>query len=396
MAPRPDAPLGNFFSSLASRFSAADGATIYNTAERSVAEFIETSGITDSKQLFQTLILAAATGLNGAKKLTFAQKELVNHIFGRIYRGSLGDVYAMLRTEIGESTYAQLQSFCRSGSDRAGIPLLKFILCFAYIDGALDPQIARRLDAIFGMALVVHFMNDNPPENLPQEQPQEQTAEDWQAQDEEEYQQELERWKQHCSDIAAKRREEVLQRIKLAEQRIKDEVKQEHENTCAACRSRIDDLKARITEAENTKAKLGLFKVAEKKAQQQIVDDSLAAIAKEEQQLLKAKGNLDSLLACAADTARKDRTVFEQEAAALHPMPEMSRAFLERFGNRFYRDAIVDQLKDGRLYTLEDLMGVPVLKDLSEEKIQAYLKTLVIDSVVERIHRGNRYWFRYI
>lgn len=152
---------GNFFASILEEFASADDNVIRNTAESSMVEFIQASAMTDGTRIFQALIIAANIGLGGVKSLTAKQKRFADFIFSKIYTGEMDTIYDKITNDIPESYYQLLELFCNLGKKEVGMPLLYYILSFAYIDGELDPDVASRLEQIFGMVLLFQFFEQD-------------------------------------------------------------------------------------------------------------------------------------------------------------------------------------------------------------------------------------------
>lgn len=120
----------------------------------------ELSGIyDDSGQIFAILIFAAAIGIGGDGKINKDEKYAIKEILGEAWTGPINALYDAVSATINDDTYNYdtLEKIVQLGNNIA-IFLLKLILSFAYIDGSFEDDVARRLDPIFGMSLLMAFM----------------------------------------------------------------------------------------------------------------------------------------------------------------------------------------------------------------------------------------------
>ena len=144
--------IGNVLRQLMDDFQNASEETIIGTAVNSIGDFINQSGMKTPQRIFQAMVIAAKVGIaTKTGSLNDKEKQISDEVFGRIWKGDMETIYAMLSQEIEEGEYQFLQVV---GATPIGIELLKFILAFAYIDGEVDEAIAERLEGCFGVALL--------------------------------------------------------------------------------------------------------------------------------------------------------------------------------------------------------------------------------------------------
>ena len=149
--------IGNVLRQLMDDFQNASEETIIGTAVNSIGDFINQSGMKTPQRIFQAMVIAAKVGIaTKTGSLNDKEKQISDEVFGRIWKGDMETIYAMLSQEIEEGEYQFLQVV---GATPIGIELLKFILAFAYIDGEVDEAIAERLEGCFGIALLGDFFN---------------------------------------------------------------------------------------------------------------------------------------------------------------------------------------------------------------------------------------------
>lgn len=149
----------NLFANIENKFEFADKEEITATAFSSLGEIIEAlegkDGFGD-KFLFAIMILGAKLGVAGDGIINDQEKELIEEVFGRIWNGSIDEIYELIGTEIEDSDYTLVEVLTQLGNVVA-MPFLNYVLSFAYIDGEIEDDVAERLDNLFGMNLMVDF-----------------------------------------------------------------------------------------------------------------------------------------------------------------------------------------------------------------------------------------------
>ena len=150
---------GNFFNDLVNQIKSKTESEILSIATDSMREFIPASQMTDAKRIFQVLLLAATIGVEGKKQLNAKEKRLIDDFFGDLC-SDISIVYEFIAQPITEKEWGVLEMFPNMGGVAVGLPLLKLILCFAFVDGKLSNDIAEKLENIFGIVLLGNFFNN--------------------------------------------------------------------------------------------------------------------------------------------------------------------------------------------------------------------------------------------
>lgn len=153
---------GNFLRNLEERFVGLDEETIAQIAEESLIQFIQESGMTNAEPVFNAMVMIAKIGLEANGSLSDKQKRLVDANFSKIYKGQMDTIYSMLTREVTDQEYDMMKLFCQVGQDRVGIPLLTYILSYAYIDGKPSAALDEKLESIFGMVLLQYYFDGEP------------------------------------------------------------------------------------------------------------------------------------------------------------------------------------------------------------------------------------------
>lgn len=152
--------VGNFMAQYQEAFQNASEEEIIGTANNSIDEFVEQSGMHTPDDIFVAMVWAAKVGIaTKTGTLNKKEKKITNEVFKRIWNGDMEEIYEMLSQNIQEAEFQWLELV---GSTAVGIELLKFILAFAYIDGKMDDAIAERLEKCFSMSLMSDFFNGVP------------------------------------------------------------------------------------------------------------------------------------------------------------------------------------------------------------------------------------------
>lgn len=151
---------GNLFANIESKFRYADKDEITNIALSSMRELVDALDFLDDRSKLFVMIIGAKLGVTGDGQLNASEKELVDEVFGPVVQESIDYVYDLIRDDIVHSNYETIESLNKAGNTVA-MPLLNFILSFAYIDGEIEDEKAEKLESLFGMNLIAdHFMSD--------------------------------------------------------------------------------------------------------------------------------------------------------------------------------------------------------------------------------------------
>lgn len=155
---------GNFFAALMEKFAAMEQQTLIASTAEALQQWINASGMTDGNRIMQTMIISASVGIGGVAALSEKQKIVADAVFATVYKGEMEIVYPLLCAPVDDNSYGLLEMFCSIGKDAVGVPLLHYVLGFAYADGGLTPESAKRLEEIFGAVLLIDFMKNGPVE----------------------------------------------------------------------------------------------------------------------------------------------------------------------------------------------------------------------------------------
>ena len=151
----------NMFANIENKFEFAAKDVIKSTAIQSFAELIAgLQGVLNTEAIFGMMVVIARLGVSGDGVLNQAEKDLIDEVFGRIYKGSMEQVYAAIGTTIPDTDYEMIGNLAKMGNHIA-MPLLHCILSFAYIDQVMEDHVAERLDGLFGMNLMMEFFNSD-------------------------------------------------------------------------------------------------------------------------------------------------------------------------------------------------------------------------------------------
>ena len=146
----------NIFNSLANQFKNKSESEILSMAMDLRREFvIVISQATNSNVILKSLLLAAAIGVEG-KQLNDKEKRLVDVFFNDICT-NMESIYDVITEPLTEENWERIKVLSTVGV-AAGMPFLKLILCFAYVDGFLSDEIAEKLEQVFGLILSAAYL----------------------------------------------------------------------------------------------------------------------------------------------------------------------------------------------------------------------------------------------
>ncbi len=147
----------NMFANIENKFEFAEKDEIVGTALNSLGELFEAMDSMEDQVKFGVMVLGAKLGVAGDGVLNQPEKELIDEVFGRIWNGSMDDIYQMVGADIEDSDYNMVEMLTKLGNPVA-MPFLYYTLSFAYIDGTIEDDVAERLDGLFGMNLLADFI----------------------------------------------------------------------------------------------------------------------------------------------------------------------------------------------------------------------------------------------
>ena len=123
-------------------------------------EFARESGMNDTRRIVQALIMAAKIGIaSETGTLKPEEQKLAETVFKEFYKGDLSEFIRMLTEPIDEKEYGMMRLFSEKGRARVGMPLLLYIMSFAYIDGIMSEKSAELLQEAFSVALLDAALN---------------------------------------------------------------------------------------------------------------------------------------------------------------------------------------------------------------------------------------------
>lgn len=150
----------NMFALIESRFDGATKEQITATAEALASKIIltlsQSLGEDAALSIVNMLLLSAKMGVAGDRMIGKEERLLLNDVFSD-YITDMAPVYEIVSKKITDSDYEMMTTIPKLGNEIA-MSFLNFILCFAYIDGKFEDEVAERLDGIFGITLLMEFI----------------------------------------------------------------------------------------------------------------------------------------------------------------------------------------------------------------------------------------------
>ncbi len=150
---------GNLFANIEDKFRSADKEKIFKVALASIRDFFDAFDAIEQLEdnyKFGTMVVGARIGVAGGGRLNSQEKELIDEIFGRVWKGSMEEIYEKVGADIRDDDYEMVKGITQVGNAVA-MPYLYYILSFAYIDGKIEDGIAERLESLFSANLLAGF-----------------------------------------------------------------------------------------------------------------------------------------------------------------------------------------------------------------------------------------------
>ena len=150
----------NMFANIENEIKKLNKDDLINYSKEFLKDLIEP--FTNNSKLFTLIVFQGMRfGLMGDGKINDVEKEFLKKWFITVLKVPY-DEEAEHNTSIpiDEEDYKILEQTLSTVGKRYptwGITYLKFILVFAYCDGVFEEDVAKRLDGIFGMTLLVDF-----------------------------------------------------------------------------------------------------------------------------------------------------------------------------------------------------------------------------------------------
>lgn len=151
----------NFFAEIENEFKTATKEIIHVIALVSTTEIVRALSDIDGNTVVMMLLLGAKTGIDGDGFINDDEKELVRVVFENSFTGDLSMLYESLSRAVDEKDFKSLYTITRFGHKFA-MSFLRYILSFAYIDGEIKEETAKKLDSIFGESLLFDFFQNGP------------------------------------------------------------------------------------------------------------------------------------------------------------------------------------------------------------------------------------------
>ena len=444
--------VGNFLKNIEKQFAGADEQAIIQIAEESLYAFVQSSGMTKTEPIFNAMVIIAKIGCEASVQLSEKQKHLADDQFTRVYKGSMEKIYPMLTGDVSEQEYGMMNLFCQLGQDRLGIPLLTYILCYAYIDGTPSIALEEKLESIFGMVLLQHFLNGDPEDDASDEDEEpdhnsfccfvcgktfskndgvalsedfyvckhchatqfggqakteaEQNKENTRLAEESEkkrrrqeidqYSRAFKQWEKDVSQTEAKRTEEAERQIQKFKQELEKEAHNKFDKAQNNCQQNIDKYTNIKNSAEAKLATLGFFKFGEKSEQKAIIKDAVLKITEAEEAIANAKKVYDSEVAGIPQKAenRKAAVIEQVEKDICMPNAPTKPAHMNQNERDFLMQAILDSMEDGKRYTCfeiaEQLNKIPGFEDISVNYVSSLTRQLIEHGKLKRtVDRGR-------
>ena len=149
----------NMFENVESKFWDASKEEITSRAVKAALEIDEklTEYMADGRLIFEFLLTGIRFGVVGDGVINDKEKELIKKVLEEVYNNQMPEeLYECIGTTISDADYALANTLAEPGNPVA-MPFLEYVLCFAYIDGVLEDEVAESLDNIFGMCLLSEF-----------------------------------------------------------------------------------------------------------------------------------------------------------------------------------------------------------------------------------------------
>lgn len=154
------------FANLESEFKSATKDRITEIARKSLQDIVINMSSVNTTARFGVLTLGAQLGVAGDGYIGDEEKHLIDEIFRTIWKGQMEELYSLIREPISEDSYNLVRMVTKFGNP-VSTAFLHFILCFAYIDGIFENDVAEKLDGIFGMTLLANFVDSGLEEVFP-------------------------------------------------------------------------------------------------------------------------------------------------------------------------------------------------------------------------------------
>lgn len=150
----------NMFANLESKFQFASTEQLVATAKSSMREMFDAMDAFSMDAKINVALIGIKLGAAGDGVLNAQEKMLIQEVFGASIKVPMEQFCELLEDKPGDDVYNAVRNLTQLGNGVA-MPFLHFVLCFAYIDGVFEDDVAEKLDGIFGMNLMVDFFSSD-------------------------------------------------------------------------------------------------------------------------------------------------------------------------------------------------------------------------------------------
>ena len=147
----------NLFANIEKVFATSGKEELVDYAISAACELLEALDDMGTEAKFMSMIIGARLGVAGDGVLSLQEKEMIKEVFGKLVDVPIETIYEAIGKKIEDSDYELVEKITMLGNSVA-MPLLHFTLSFAYIDGKIEDDVAKRLDETFGMNLLMEFL----------------------------------------------------------------------------------------------------------------------------------------------------------------------------------------------------------------------------------------------
>lgn len=107
--------------------------------------------------LIPILFLGAKLGCAGDGKVSQEERNIADKVFGKVLSNpEMNGIYSNIGAAITDADYNLVSIVTKMGNSIA-MPFLKYVFCFAYIDGKFEDDVAEKLDGMFGEVLLKDY-----------------------------------------------------------------------------------------------------------------------------------------------------------------------------------------------------------------------------------------------
>lgn len=389
---------GNILRRIENQFIGASTQEIVQIANNAMTAFLQAAQLTDPKTAFMAMVMIARIGLEAEDCLTQQQMDFAKENLSTFYTGPMDTIYPMLTGDIANEEYQLLENFCKLGQEQIGIPLLYYILSFAYCDGSPSPALEKKLEEIFGTVLLIGFMR-NGAEAVPspgimltgvaKSSDIEPTAKETHFEPEltpaEKFAQDMADWEKSAEPILQQREQKRKETIEAERAKKLSALESARNNIIQNAQNRKDMLLRQKTCAEEKLPTLGFFMFSEKAQNRQIIESAAAGIARCDMEIQSAAEEFNKEYSRLDEELKKKATELEATLRRQLPLPRKPRKPIRRDNysgivNEAMKEAILETIgKYGKLSVLELMKRCSALTGLTPQRVRPLLQALVND-----------------